>query len=109
MTLEEQIKFRKVFKRIIAKRSMVKSTAFNIARLESWNKKGSHENAIKKATEFHNSLKDEFLEMLKGHSYEHWRETSRKLALFSNRMKNATSIDVQQRCQGEINLLKLPS
>jgi hypothetical protein len=49
MTTDEINNFRKEFASIVYVRNSVKTYAYNLRKLESWNKNGSHDNAIKRS------------------------------------------------------------
>lgn len=81
--------FRAEFKKIVYQKGLVADSEKRIRELSTWNKDGSHHNAV--ITEMNNRmrLKDKLKDMLKGVDYKDWQMMGKKVSALMLRYRNA--------------------
>lgn len=71
--------FKTEYKKIVYRKGQITTHKLYLRKLHAFDKNDSHKQAIIKALDKFDILKAEFNEMLKGKTYEDWKETSQKL------------------------------
>ena len=89
MTTEEIEKFRHDFRVIVYAKQRVKDCDDYLRKLHAFDKDGSHNNAILKALDRRNELKDHYIDLLKGATYEMWLTASKKISAMKSQLKGA--------------------
>jgi hypothetical protein len=96
--------FRHDFRVLVYQKSIVYDRNESIKKLSRYDKQGSHEKAIVKAIANRDIESNKFKEMLKGKSYDEWKEFSKKICILQKRLK---AIQVsQKKYEDKINQLK---
>jgi hypothetical protein len=105
MTAAEITKFREDFASIVYLRGQIKSYAASIRRLESWNKGGSHDNAIARDYGILDGYKAKIKEKLRGKPYDAWRDFSKTLTTTMAKMKASRNDATKNKWQAKIDSL----
>lgn len=103
MTAEEQSQFRKEFKSIVYQKGLISANGDFLRILHAYDKNDSHKNAILKHLDKRKELQNRFKEMLKGKTYEQWKQFSRRLSALNSRLKRGNS--AKERAEVEIDKL----
>lgn len=96
--------FRHDFRVLVYQKSIVYDRNESIKKLSRYDKNGSHEKAIVKAIANRDIESRKFNEMLKGKTYNEWKEFSKKLCILQNRLKSNQV--TQKNIEDKINQLK---
>ena len=104
MTVQEIDIFKKEFKSIVYHKGVITNHNSYIRTLHAYDKNGSHNNAILKALDKRKELQTQFLIMLKGKTYDEWKEMSKLASSMNSRLKK--SVNRKEFIQSEIDKIK---
>lgn len=87
MTQQQIEQFRKEFKHIVWIKGEITEAKNRIVKLTRFDNNGSHSKAIREAIDECNKITLDFTGKLKGHTYNDWKEFSKKISAVKSKLK----------------------